>query len=245
MMSRPGKLARFLQTNPISKPLTPIRTKKGKRRPGKMRILDSEIIAKEENVLIIGINAALDSGSIGKVFKEQYSLELIDNKALKDGDIVVFDNQIAFKLGFDAWVSFSLMLDRVGNFVGLTTQNDMPDSDEEETTARTNLLDPEFIKRREKEIIEAIAEPLDMRQIHKLFEDEFSFKISGDLKFNKGKMVVHDGCAVYKLNFDAQFRFYLLMDRAGNYLAITGEEDAVEETDRAEMDNTIDFSLSL
>lgn len=210
-----------------------------------MRILNSEIIAKEENVLIVGINAALDSGNIGKVFKDQYNLELIDTKALKDGDIVVFNNQIAFKLGFDAWVSFSLILDRVGNFVALATQNGLPDVEEGETGVQINLMDADFIKRREREIIEAIAKPLDKKQINELFEKEFSFKISNSITFKNGEMVAYDNFAVYKLNFDAQLRFYLLMDRAGNYLAITGGEEFSEEADSVENDNTLDFSLSL
>ena len=210
-----------------------------------MRILDSEIIAKEENVMIVGINSALDSGNIEKIFRDQYNLELNDTKALKDGDIVVFNKQIAFKLGFDAWVSFSLILDRAGNFVGLTTQNGVPDLEEGEPAGQINLMDADFITRRETEIIEAIAEPLDKKKVNDLFEKEFSLKISGSIKFKNGKIVVYDNFAVYKLNFDARFRFYLLMDRAGNYLAITGGENFSEETDRIESDNTLDFSLSL
>ena len=155
-----------------------------------MRILNSEIIAKEENVLIVGINAALDSSNIEKVFKDQYNLDLIDTTPLKDGDIVVYKNQIAFKLGFDAWVSFSLMLDRVGNFVGLTTQNSVSEEAEEDTGDQINLMEADFIKRREREIIEAIAEPLDKNQLNVLFEKEFNLKINGNLNFKNGRMVV-------------------------------------------------------
>jgi hypothetical protein len=209
-----------------------------------MRILDSEIIAKEENVMIVGINSALDSGNIGKIFRDQYNLELNDTRALKDGDIVVFNKQIAFKLGFDAWVSFSLILDRVGNFVGLTTQSGVPDVEENEPAGQINLMDADFIKRREREIIDAIAGPLDKKKVNDLFEKEFNLTISGSIKFKNGKIVAYDNFAVYKLNFDAQVRFYLLMDRAGNYLAITGGENYSEETDRIEGDNILDFSLS-
>jgi hypothetical protein len=210
-----------------------------------MRILDSEIIVREENVLIVGINSALDSGNIGKIFRDQYNLELNDTKALKDGDIVVFNKQIAFKLGFDAWVSFSLILDRVGNFVGLTTQNGVPDEEEDKPAGQINLMDADFIIRREREIIEAIAEPLDKKKVNDLFEKEFSLKISGSMKFKNGKMIAYDQFAVYKLNFDAQLRFYLLMDRAGNYLGITGGDNSSEDADKIENDNIFDFSLSL
>jgi hypothetical protein len=217
----------------------------GKRRLGEMRILSSELIAKEENVLIAGINSALDSDHIEKVFKDHYKLELNDTKAIKDGDIVVFNNQIGFKLGFNAWISFSLMLDRVGNFVRLATQNGIPDTEKEETVSQINLMDADFIKRREREIIEAIAEPLDKNQISELFEQEFGLRISGSIRFKNGQMVAFDKFAVYQLNFDAQLKFYLLMDRAGNYLAITGDEDSFEVNTGVENDNTLDFSLSL
>ena len=210
-----------------------------------MRILSSELIAKEENVLIAGINSALDSDHIEKVFKDHYKLELNDTKAIKDGDIVVFNNQIGFKLGFNAWISFSLMLDRVGNFVRLATQNGIPDIEKEETVSQINLMDADFIKRREREIIEAIAEPLDKNQISELFEQEFGLRISGSIRFKDGQMVAFDKFAVYQLNFDAQLKFYLLMDRAGNYLAITGDEDSFEVNTGVENDNTLDFSLSL
>ena len=190
-----------------------------------MKILDSEIIAREENVLLVGINSVLDSGNIGKIFRDQYNLELNDTKTLKNGDIVVFDKQIAFKLGFDAWVSFSLILDRLGNFVGLTTKNGVPDVEDDKIADQINLMDADFIKMREREIIEAIAEPLDKRKVKDLFEKKFSLKISGSIKFKNGKMIAYDNFAVYRLNFVAQFRFYLLMDRAGNYLAITGGEN--------------------
>jgi hypothetical protein len=210
-----------------------------------MKILNSEIISKEENVLIVGINAALDSSNIVKVFKDQYNLDLIDTTALKDGDIVVYKNQIAFKLGFDAWVSFSLMLDRVGNFVGLTTLNGVSEEQKEDTAAQVSLMEADFIKRREREIIEAIAEPLDKKQLNELFEKEFNLKISGSLNFKNGKMVAYENFAVYKLNYDAQLRFYLLMDRAGNYLALADNEEFLDESDKIENDNTLDFSLSL
>jgi len=137
------------------------------------------------------------------------------------------------------------MIDRVGNYVGSTTQNESLDDQEEEIGIPVNLMESDFIKRREREIIEAIAETLDPKQLNEVFEREFNLKINGSAKFINGKIIVFDNFAVYKLNLEAQVRFYLLMDRAGNYLALADADDFSEQSDEINNDNPLDFSLSM
>jgi hypothetical protein len=92
-----------------------------------MKITDPTVIKSGENELIDSITADMDWGAIGKVFLEKHKLDIDEDVEYKSGDIIVHANQIAYKLNFDVKVNLSILLDREGNYIALSSDLD-PDA---------------------------------------------------------------------------------------------------------------------
>ena len=96
-----------------------------------MKIADSESIKNGERDLINAITCDIDRGNIEEIFKDKFNLGIRDHLEYKQGDIVVHDNQIAYKLDFEAKVAVSVLCDRSGNYLSLTTPEVIPEFLEE------------------------------------------------------------------------------------------------------------------
>lgn len=79
-----------------------------------MKITDPEIIKTGEKDLIDAVKEDLDWEALKDIIKEKMSLAALESK---DGQIVVHNNQVAFKINFDLKLSGSLMFDREGNYI--------------------------------------------------------------------------------------------------------------------------------
>ena len=96
-----------------------------------MRITKHEVIKSGEQELIDAITADLDWEVIEEVFREEHHLEIDDNVEYKKGDIVVYNDQIAYQLEFDVKVALSVLVDREGNYISVTSHNDSDTMDDE------------------------------------------------------------------------------------------------------------------
>ena len=196
-----------------------------------MRILNPGIITKEEDVFITSIKSTFNSDNIGKVFKDQYNLTSITSTDCKEGDIIVYNEQIALQLGFEVQVAFGLLIDA----------NTGAKNQVESGEYQVNLMESDFIKGCEREIISAIATSLGNDTLQELFEKEFRLSINGNPKFIEGSIVAYENGVAYKLEYEAQLRFNLLIDRAGNYLGPGQKEEAAERHEE-ETTATDDYS---
>jgi len=103
-----------------------------------MKITDPDVIRNGEKDLIQAVKNGLDLNIIKKIMQNKMSAESISSKG---GEIVVHNNEIAFRLDFSIEISGSLMFDRHGNYI--------PESDEEDALPIDDLdpftdeLDPE------------------------------------------------------------------------------------------------------
>ncbi|MBF0230378.1 MAG: hypothetical protein HQK63_12465 [Desulfamplus sp.] len=86
-----------------------------------MKITSPETIQSSEKEFIDFINAELDWGSIEEMILKKHKLQLQDEVVYKQGDIMVYDNQIAYKLDFDIKVSLSLIFNRQGDCLNIKT----------------------------------------------------------------------------------------------------------------------------
>ena len=89
-----------------------------------MKITDSEIIKNGEKELIDAITADLDWSTIEDIFLKQHNLKIEEDIDYKRGDIVVSNNQVAYKLDFEVKVNFSILLDRNGDYVSTAISGD-------------------------------------------------------------------------------------------------------------------------
>ncbi len=111
-----------------------------------MKITDSEIIKTGERELIDTIIGDLDWGAIEKIFKEKHHLRIQDDVEYRQGDIVVHDDAVAYKLDFDVKLTLSILLDRSGNYVSLATQNETIDPEPENVSDAQGFEEPEPVE---------------------------------------------------------------------------------------------------
>ena len=89
-----------------------------------MKITKSDAIQAGEKEFIDTINAELDWEAIEKMLMEKHKLTLQDDVDYKKGDLVVYKNQIAYQLDFEIKVGLSILFDRNGECLEITTTGD-------------------------------------------------------------------------------------------------------------------------
>lgn len=103
-----------------------------------MKITDENLIKNGEQELIDRIYDVVDWDSIKNIFKEKYRIKIQDDRKGRQGDIVVHGNDIAYNLEFDVKATISVLFDRSGNYLALTTS-----TDSEEDLLQADLAQPE------------------------------------------------------------------------------------------------------
>ncbi|WP_299977206.1 hypothetical protein [Desulfobacula sp.] len=84
-----------------------------------MKITDPDIIKNGEKNLIEAVKDDIDPAVVKEVLKKKMAAAAL---SYKGGEIVVYNNKIAFRLDFDIHLSGSFMFDRQGSYI--------PESDE-------------------------------------------------------------------------------------------------------------------
>lgn len=80
-----------------------------------MKITNSHLIKNREKELLEMISGDLDRDSIRNLLAAKYHLDLDgDRLTCRGGDLVVHDNQVAYKIEYDAVVNLSLLFSRQG-----------------------------------------------------------------------------------------------------------------------------------
>jgi hypothetical protein len=89
-----------------------------------LKITNSEIIKSGERELIDTITGDIDWNTIEQIVRERHKLNIQDDIEYKQGDLIVHDNKVAYRLDFDIKMSLSVIFDRDGNCLSLTTAGD-------------------------------------------------------------------------------------------------------------------------
>ncbi len=80
-----------------------------------MKLTNADLIRNREKELLVTISGDLDRKGIKQLLEAKYQLELdAESLECRDGDLVVHDNQVAYKVKFQAMVSLALLFDREG-----------------------------------------------------------------------------------------------------------------------------------
>jgi len=96
-----------------------------------MKITSLDVIKNGERDLMDAITADLDWSAVERIFKERHNLSLEEDIEYKRGDIVIHNEQVAYRLDFVAKVTLSVLLDRDGNHLavdvsGASVEHDAP-----------------------------------------------------------------------------------------------------------------------
>ncbi|MDZ7664530.1 MAG: hypothetical protein U5K27_04255 [Desulfotignum sp.] len=125
-----------------------------------MKITDPQVIQTGEKKLIDAVQQHLDLETVKTILMDRMAETLFESKG---GQIVVHDNQIAFRLNFELKLNGSLLFDRQGNYIddpsGSSTllnpetvenetnrlsdalENDLTDQDDDQNAQYSDLLD--------------------------------------------------------------------------------------------------------
>lgn len=79
-----------------------------------MKVTDPEIIRTGERDLIDAVKEDLDWDAVREIVKKKINISSVDSTG---GEIVVHDNQVAFRVDLELKIDLSLMFDRDGNHI--------------------------------------------------------------------------------------------------------------------------------
>ncbi len=124
-----------------------------------MKITNHEVIKSGEQELIDALTADLDWASIANLFSQEHKMNIEDNVAYKKGDIVVYNDQIAYKLEFDVNIVLAVLLDREGNYLAVTSSGDLDKSLDNSQADASG--EPKKSEKEEEESGESVMSELD------------------------------------------------------------------------------------
>ena len=187
-------------------------------------IIDPEVINKGEKDLVYSILTSVDIYPIQKLFQKKFGLTIREKLELTEGDITVYNNQVAYSLHAEAVATFSLLLDKRGHFKGFAAPNDIFLSNVEDTDSENMLSDFDLIKLKESEFLDALAATIDRKKIIKFLQRITKLKSNGIIVYRQGDITILNGYVTYKLTFDFEMKLSILLDRKGNYLGFSASE---------------------
>ncbi|MBN1850470.1 MAG: hypothetical protein JW932_18020 [Deltaproteobacteria bacterium] len=89
-----------------------------------MKITNADVIKTGEQELIDAITADLDWGVIEEIFRKEHKLGIEEEIEYKKGDIVAYNNQVAYRLEFEVKVNLAVLLNRDGEYISINISGD-------------------------------------------------------------------------------------------------------------------------
>jgi tetratricopeptide (TPR) repeat protein len=87
----------------------------------KIKIIDENVIKKREREFIDAIKAGLDWGLIKNILKEKYRARIHNFVNYQQGNIVVHNNNVAYKFDFEIKMPLSVVIDRSGDYLKIAS----------------------------------------------------------------------------------------------------------------------------
>lgn len=106
-----------------------------------MKLTSQETIQESEKEFIDTINAELDWEAIEKMLLEKHGFTLQDEIEYKDGDLVVYNDSIAYKFDFEIKVPLSVIFNRDGECLEISTVREDFESEDESGVNETRTKD--------------------------------------------------------------------------------------------------------
>lgn len=190
-----------------------------------MPIVDPKIIKSGEKELFSSIIASFDEFQIEKLFQETHNLLLKEKMRFKGGKTVAYKNQIAYEFYFSSVAEISVLLDERGRFKGFTNQNNIDLPDAEETESYENIIDPEVIRMRKAEFFDSLSASINIKTINELLSRIYNLEAVGKTVFSEGDIKIFNGHVTYQLLYDVNVIISILIDRQGNYISTSIENN--------------------
>ena len=98
-----------------------------------MKLTSQENIAQSEKEFIDTINAELDWEAIEKLLLEKHKFTLQEDIDYKNGNLIVYKDNIAYKFDFEIKVPLSVIFNREGECLEISTLRDDYEKESEES----------------------------------------------------------------------------------------------------------------
>ncbi len=98
-----------------------------------MKLTSQENIAQSEKAFIDTINAELDWEAIEKLLLEKHKFTLQEKIDYKNGNLIVYNDNIAYKFDFEIKVPLSVIFNREGECLELSTLRDDLEKEDEDS----------------------------------------------------------------------------------------------------------------
>jgi hypothetical protein len=108
---------------------------------GPVKLTNPETIQESEKEFIDTINAELDWDTIEKLLLEKHQFAIQDEVDYKEGNLIVHNNQIAYKFDFEIKVPLSVIFNRQGECLEISTVRDDDGYGEDEDTFSSDKKD--------------------------------------------------------------------------------------------------------
>nr|WP_319394534.1 hypothetical protein [uncultured Desulfobacter sp.] len=89
-----------------------------------LKLTNPESIQESEKEFIDTINAELDWDTIEQMLLEKHNFAVQDDIEYKDGNLIVHNNEIAYKFEFEIKVPLSVIFNRSGECLSMSTTRD-------------------------------------------------------------------------------------------------------------------------
>lgn len=106
-----------------------------------MKLTNPESIQESEKEFIDTINAELDWDAIEQMLLEKHGFAVQEEISYKDGNLIVHDNQIAYKFDFEIKVPLSVIFNRDGDCLEISTRGTQEEEQEPEQDDEPEIAD--------------------------------------------------------------------------------------------------------
>jgi hypothetical protein len=225
-----------------------------------MKLVDSKMIARAEGIFYNAMSSVIDIATIGELFRTHFNLRLSGEAQFQDMDVVVQNDQIAFKFDYTATAYFSIFMDRSGAFLELEEPPNQPKDLVTDAEPVKSLIENKIIVNRISQLADTIADSIERETLSRLIEVKSHAKLHGRLDFMGARFAARQNQPVYNLIYQGEIALSFLVDEKGQFLdfaeAKTDSFDADRESklanykDHAEIDDFIvadekqEFSLT-
>ena len=128
-----------------------------------MKLTKSETIQECEKAFIDTINAGLDRDAIEKMLFEKHSFTLQEEIDYKKGDLVVYNDTIAYKFDFEIKVPLSVIFNRQGECLEVsTTRDNFEEESEDDLLDEENTAAPSISPEKDGKVAQMASDIADM-----------------------------------------------------------------------------------
>ncbi|WP_299976532.1 hypothetical protein [Desulfobacula sp.] len=128
-----------------------------------MKLTKAETIQECEKVFIDTINEGLDREAIEKMLFEKHSFTLQEEIDYKKGDLVVYNDNIAYKFDFEIKVPLSVIFNRQGECLEISTVRDnFEEEGEDDLLHEENTVAPPISPERDGKVAQMASNIADM-----------------------------------------------------------------------------------